>query len=129
MTFASRCHNILKPTINLGRATTVVSSTAPPATSAVRVLPANTLRPMAKRMSRSYGSMTYAGLKSFIYAGLTKDDPRVKAAWNWINNNWTLDENPGMKLNSPDVARNGLFYYYHTLTRALKEYGETTVKD
>ena len=24
--------------------------------------------------------MTYSGLKSMIYAGLTKDDPRVKAA-------------------------------------------------
>jgi len=85
--------------------------------------------PDGKRMLRSYGSMTYAGLKSFIYAGLTKEDPRVKAAWNWINNNWTLDENPGMKLNSPDVAKNGLFYYYHTLTRALREYGEPMVKD
>ena len=40
-----------------------------------------------KRMLRSYGSMTYAGLKSLIYAGLGKDDQRVKAAWNWINNN------------------------------------------
>ncbi len=29
---------------------------------------------------RSYASMTYAGLKSMIYAGLTRDDPRVKAA-------------------------------------------------
>ena len=29
---------------------------------------------------RSYGSMTYAGLKSMIYAGVGPDDPRVKAA-------------------------------------------------
>ncbi len=34
-----------------------------------------------------------------------------------------------MKLNSPDVAKNGLFYYYHTLARALREYGEANVKD
>ena len=26
---------------------------------------------------RSYGSMTYSGLKSMVYAGVTKDDPRV----------------------------------------------------
>ena len=37
--------------------------------------------PDGKRLLRSYGLMTYAGLKSMIYAGLTKDDPRVKAAW------------------------------------------------
>jgi len=82
-----------------------------------------------KRMLRSYGSMTYAGFKSFIYAGLTKDDPRVKAAWQWINNNWTLDENPGMKLNKPELAQHGIYYYYHTLARALKAYGEPTLKD
>jgi squalene-hopene/tetraprenyl-beta-curcumene cyclase len=33
-----------------------------------------------KRMLRSYGSMTYAGLKTMIYAGLSKDEPRVKAS-------------------------------------------------
>jgi squalene-hopene/tetraprenyl-beta-curcumene cyclase len=33
---------------------------------------------------RSYGSMTYAGLKSMIYAGVGPDDPRVKAAKKWI---------------------------------------------
>ena len=29
---------------------------------------------------RSYGSMTYAGLKSMIYAGVEPDDPRVQGA-------------------------------------------------
>ena len=33
---------------------------------------------------RSYASMTYAGLKSMIYAGLDRDDPRVKAALDYI---------------------------------------------
>ena len=33
---------------------------------------------------RSYGSMTYAGLKSMIFAGVTPDDPRVKAAVAWL---------------------------------------------
>lgn len=61
---------------------------------------------------RSYGSMTYAGLKSMIYAGLKQDDPRVKAAFDWISKNYTLRENPG-------VGQQGLFYYYHTLAKTL----------
>jgi squalene-hopene/tetraprenyl-beta-curcumene cyclase len=85
--------------------------------------------PDGRRLLRSYGSMTYAGLKSMIYAGLSKDDPRVKAAWDWISKNWTLDENPGMKLNKPEAAKHGLFYYHHTLARALNEYNEPTIVD
>ena len=45
---------------------------------------------------RSYASMTYAGLKSMIYAGLTRDDPRVKAALTYIAHHYSLDENPGL---------------------------------
>jgi squalene-hopene/tetraprenyl-beta-curcumene cyclase len=82
-----------------------------------------------RRLLRSYGSMTYAGLKSMVYAGLTKDDPRVKAAWDWVRSNWTLDEHPGMAANGPQHARDGLFYYYQTLARALSVYGEPTVVD
>ena len=44
---------------------------------------------------RSYASMTYAGLKSMLYAGLTKDDPRVKAATTWIRKFYSVEENPG----------------------------------
>jgi squalene-hopene/tetraprenyl-beta-curcumene cyclase len=85
--------------------------------------------PDGKRLLRSYGSMTYAGLKSFIYAGLKKDDPRVVAAWDWISKNWTVDENPGMRLSSPDVAKNGLYYYYHTMGRALNAYDQPIITD
>ena len=73
--------------------------------------------------------MTYAGLKSMIYAGLTKDDPRVKAAWVWIAKNWTLDENPGMRLADAAQAQQGLYYYYHTLARALNAYDQPTITD
>ena len=66
---------------------------------------------------RSYGSMTYAGLKSMIHAGLTKDDPRVKAALNWLRKNYTLDANPGM-------GDQGLYYYYHTLAKTLDAVGD-----
>lgn len=61
---------------------------------------------------RSYGSMTYAGLKSMIYAGLTAKDPRVKAASDWIRRNYTLSENPGL-------GQQGLFYYYDTFAKTL----------
>jgi len=45
---------------------------------------------------RSYGSISYAGLLSYIYAQLKRDDPRVVAALDWLKANYTLDENPGM---------------------------------
>lgn len=61
---------------------------------------------------RSYGSMTYAGLKSMLYAGVTKDDPRVKAAMKFIRSHYALDSNPGM-------GAAGLFYYYHTFAKSL----------
>lgn len=61
---------------------------------------------------RSYGSMTYAGFKSMVYAGLTKDDPRVKAALEWIGKNYSVTENPGQ-------GTAGLFYYYNTFGSAL----------
>jgi squalene-hopene/tetraprenyl-beta-curcumene cyclase len=65
------------------------------------------------RSLRSYGSMTYAGFKSMLYAGLSQDDVRVRAAFDWVRRNWTFDENPGM-------GQQGLYYYYHTLARALR---------
>ena len=82
-----------------------------------------------RRMLRSYGSMTYAMLKSYVYAGLSKDDPRVMAAWDWISKNWTVDENPGMRFSSPDHADYGLFYYYMTLARALNVYDQPVIVD
>lgn len=85
--------------------------------------------PDGQRMLRSYGSMTYAGLKSMIYAGLSHDDPRVKAAWAWIQKHWTLDDNPGMAIDKPASGDNGLFYYYHTMARALHAYGEPVIVD
>jgi squalene-hopene/tetraprenyl-beta-curcumene cyclase len=61
---------------------------------------------------RSYGSMSYAGLLSFIYAEMKESDPRVVAAREWLGKNYTVEENPGMK-------SQGLFYYYHTMAKAL----------
>jgi hypothetical protein len=64
-----------------------------------------------------------------IYAGLTKDDPRVKAAWDWVRKNYSLDENPGFRQNKPDAAQSGLYYYYHTMAKALNAYDEPTITD
>jgi squalene-hopene/tetraprenyl-beta-curcumene cyclase len=85
-----------------------------------------------KRVVRSYGSMTYAGLKSMIYAGLSKDDPRVKGAWDWIGKTYTVDVNPGFLTNDPkngDMSHYGVYYYYHTMARALNVYDEPTITD
>jgi len=61
---------------------------------------------------RSYGSMTYSGFKSLVYAGLKKDDPRAKAALDWIGKHYTLENNPGQ-------GDAGLYYYYNTFGVAL----------
>lgn len=61
---------------------------------------------------RSYGSMSYHGLKSLVYAGLKKDDPRVVAATKWIGKNYDVTKNPGM-------GDAGLFYYYNTFAKGL----------
>ncbi|WP_068266094.1 prenyltransferase/squalene oxidase repeat-containing protein [Rubripirellula obstinata] len=71
---------------------------------------------------RSYGSMTYAGLKSMIYAGLTADDPRVIAAMEFLRNHYSLETNPGM-------GAAGLYYYYHTFAKALDAAGIKILDD
>ena len=68
-----------------------------------------------------YGSMTYAGVKSMIYCGLSKDDPRMKAALGWLRKNYTVDANPGMP---PQLSQRGLYYYYHTMAKTLDLLGE-----
>lgn len=71
---------------------------------------------------RSEGGMTYAGLKSFLYAGVSKDDPRVKAAIEWIRQHYTVTENPGMK-------DTGLYYCYHVFAKAMDALGEEEFVD
>ena len=61
---------------------------------------------------RSYGSMTYAGLMSYLYADVSPEDLRVRAAFKWVSENYSVEENPGM-------GRQGLFYYYNTLSKTL----------
>jgi squalene-hopene/tetraprenyl-beta-curcumene cyclase len=56
--------------------------------------------------------MTYAGLKSMLYAGVTPEDQRVQAALSWIKKHYSVTENPGL-------GQQGMFYYYHLFSKAL----------
>ena len=70
---------------------------------------------------RSYGSISYAGLMSFIYAKLSPDDPRVVAVMEWLGRNYTVEENPNM---GPE----GLYYYYQAMAKALNAAGIDKLK-
>ena len=70
--------------------------------------------------------MTYAGIKSLIYCGVAKDDPRIKKAYGWIQKNYTVDLNPGMP---EERAHWGLYYYYHTMAKCLDVLGVEEVVD
>ena len=65
----------------------------------------------------SYGSMTYAGLKSYLYAGVSKTDPRAQSAYDWLRGRYSVTENPGM-------GQNGIYYYYHTMAKRLMFMGK-----
>lgn len=71
---------------------------------------------------RSYGSMTYAGLKSMIYAGVGPDDKRVKAAVAWLQKHYDVKANPGM-------GDTGLYYYYQVFGKALDALGQEQFAD
>jgi squalene-hopene/tetraprenyl-beta-curcumene cyclase len=73
-----------------------------------------------------YGSMTYAGIKSMIYCGVSKEDPRFKKAFEWITKNYTVDANPGMPR---ELAQRGLYYYYHTMAKSLSAMDLNEVTD
>jgi squalene-hopene/tetraprenyl-beta-curcumene cyclase len=73
-----------------------------------------------KTALRSYGSMSYAGLLSLIYAQVDKNDPRVKAVIEWLSKNYTLEDNPGM-------GKEGLYFYYHNMAKALSAAGVDTL--
>ena len=72
--------------------------------------------PMNRKGQLSYGSMSYAGLLSYIHAGLKREDSRVTGVIDWLSRHYTLDENPGM-------GGDGLYYYYLVMAKALVAYG------
>jgi squalene-hopene/tetraprenyl-beta-curcumene cyclase len=72
--------------------------------------------------TRSYGSVTYAGVLSYSWAHVKKDDERVKAAGKWIRDTYTVDENPGM-------GQKTVYYYYMVFAKALQALGESSITD
>ena len=78
----------------------------------------------------SYGSMSYQGLKSLLYAKVSHDDPRVKGAFQWIERAFTVTENPGMRTPAnPGAGLEGLYYYYHAMAKTLAVYGQPVLTD
>lgn len=75
---------------------------------------------------RSYGSMTYAGFKSMLYANVDRNDVRVRRALDWIRRYYDLDHNPNMP---KAQSSQGLYYYYHVFARALHAWGEQVIVD
>jgi squalene-hopene/tetraprenyl-beta-curcumene cyclase len=69
---------------------------------------------------RAYGSMTYSGFKSYLYAGLSRNDPRVTLAREWIARNYTLDENPGL-------GTDGMYYYFVVFAKANAVFGDEAI--
>ena len=72
--------------------------------------------------TQSYGSGTYAGLLSYSWANLQKNDRRVQNAFKWIAEHYTVDENPG-------IGTKALYYYYMVFAKALQAFGENTIVD
>jgi len=70
----------------------------------------------------SYGSTTYAGVMSYVWANVKKDDDRVKAVLRWVRDNYTVDENPGM-------GQKTVYYYYMVFAKALQAAGEPVIVD
>ena len=60
-------------------------------------------------------------MMSFAYARIGKDDDRVSAVIDWLGKNYTLNENPGM-------GQEGLYYYFHLMSKALTAQGVNTLK-
>ncbi len=72
--------------------------------------------------TQSYGSGTYAGLLSYSWANLQKNDRRVQNTMKWIGEHYTVDENPG-------IGTKALYYYYMVFAKALHAYGGDTITD
>ena len=73
-----------------------------------------------------YGSMTYAGIKSMIYCGVSKEDPRFKKAYEWTVKHYTVESNPGMP---KEFAQRGLYYYYQTMGKTLNALEVSELED
>ena len=72
--------------------------------------------------TKSYGAMTFAGLKSLIFTKKqNRDDKRVRAALGWIERNYDFNTHPNM-------GTTAYFYYLQTAASALEAYGNPYLK-
>ena len=72
--------------------------------------------------TRSYGAGTYAGLMSYAWSNVKKEDRRVQAVLKWVRDNYTVDENPGL-------GQKTVYYYYMVFAKALQAVGESIIVD
>ncbi len=72
--------------------------------------------------TNSYGSASYAGIMSYAWAHVKKDDDRVQAVMKWVRDNYTVDENPGL-------GQKTVYYYYMVFAKALEAVGQSTIVD
>ena len=72
--------------------------------------------------TQSYGSATYAGIMSYAWANLRKDDRRVQGVLKWVRDNYTVDENPGL-------GQKTVYYYYMVFAKALEAMGDAIIVD
>lgn len=77
--------------------------------------------PDGRTAHRSYGSMSYAGLMSMIYAKVDANDERVKAVKEWLGAHYNVNENP-------QLGDQGLYYYYQTMAKGLSAANVDTLK-
>ncbi len=117
MVFVSRCQNLESP-----HNTTKFADKNPDGGFYYVVVGAKESDIQPNGGLRSYGSMTYAGIKSFIYANLDKTDPRYKAAMDWIAKNYTLEENPAK-------GPAGVYYYYVMFSKVMTLLGPDQFTD
>ena len=57
-----------------------------------------------------------------VFAGLTSDDQRVKAATEWIKTFYSVEENPGL-------GQQGIFYYYMKFAKTFNAMNLEVVTD
>ncbi len=78
-----------------------------------------------KESIAGYGSMTYDGIKTYLYAGLKKDSPEVKSAVDWVRKNYSVEVHPGFPFDAAQRQhQRGLYHYFLVMSRALDALGE-----
>lgn len=78
-----------------------------------------------KELPRPYGNMTYAGVKSLIYCGLSRNTPELKKAWEWIRENYNVKEQAGVPAGR---GGEGYFYYVVAMAKAFSADGRKEIE-